>query len=46
MLAWDPDAMPSGWEAGRQRYFAINRLQLAATWTAFALFVVAMIVNG
>jgi hypothetical protein len=24
MLAWDPDATPPDWEAGRQRYFNIN----------------------
>jgi hypothetical protein len=24
MLAWDPEAMPTGWRAGRRRYFAIN----------------------
>jgi hypothetical protein len=24
MLAWDPEAMPTGWSAGRRRYFAIN----------------------
>ena len=24
MLAWDPEAMPENWEAGRRRYFTIN----------------------
>jgi len=44
MLAWDPDAMPAEWEtAGRKRYFAINWIQLVATWAAFALFLVALI---
>jgi uncharacterized membrane protein len=43
MLAWDPDDLPADWEAGRQRYFTINWLQLATTWAAFALFVVALI---
>jgi hypothetical protein len=42
MLAWDPEAMPPGWEAGRQRYFAINWLQLVTTWAAFALFLAAL----
>ena len=28
MLAWDPEAMPADWEAGRQRYFTINWIQL------------------
>lgn len=43
ILAWDPDAMPKGWESGRRRYFRINRVQLAATWTVFALFLTALI---
>lgn len=42
MLAWDPDAMPPDWEAGRQRYFTINWIQLATTWSAFALFLGAL----
>ena len=41
MLAWDPEAMPADWEAGRQRYFTLNWIQLAATWTAFGLFLAA-----
>ncbi|GIH97652.1 hypothetical protein ACFFMN_43175 [Planobispora siamensis] len=32
MPAWDPEAKPADWEAGRQRYFTINRIQLATTW--------------
>ncbi|HKV68390.1 MAG TPA: hypothetical protein VJN72_09890 [Gaiellales bacterium] len=43
ILAWDPDALPADWEAGRQRYFTINWSQLATTWTAFALFLVALV---
>ena len=43
MLAWDPDAMPAEWEAGRRHYFALNWIQAAATWTAFALFLVALV---
>jgi hypothetical protein len=43
MLAWDPDDMPVDWEAGRQRYFTINWIQLATTWAAFALFLLALI---
>jgi uncharacterized membrane protein len=42
ILGWDPDAMPADWEAGRQRYFAINWIQMATTWSAFALFLVAL----
>jgi uncharacterized membrane protein len=42
MLAWDPEDMPADWEAGRQRYFAINWIQFVTTWAAFALFIVAL----
>ena len=42
ILAWDPEAMPANWEAGRRRYFTINLIQLATTWAAFALFLVAL----
>jgi MFS family permease len=42
ILAWDPEAMPADWEAGRRRYFTINLIQLAVTWAAFALFLVAL----
>jgi hypothetical protein len=35
--------MPPDWEAGRERYFAINWIQLVTTWAAFALFLVALI---
>lgn len=42
ILAWDPESMPADWEAGRRRYFAINWIQLATTWTAFALFLGAL----
>ena len=43
MLAWDPDAMPSGWEEIRARYFALNWIRAAATWSAFALFLAALV---
>ena len=43
LLAWDPEAMPAGWEAGRRRYFALNWVRAAATWVAFALFLAALI---
>ena len=42
ILAWDPDALPADWEAGRRRYFTINWIQLVVTWSAFALFLVAL----
>jgi hypothetical protein len=44
MLAWDPEAMPPHWEAGRQKYFTINWIQMVTTWSAFALFIAALIV--
>jgi hypothetical protein len=43
MLAWDPEAMPAQWEAGRRKYFAINWIQLASTWTVFGLFLAALV---
>jgi len=43
MLAWDPEDLPAGWEAGRRRYFTINWIQFATTWGAMALFLVALI---
>ena len=43
ILAWDPEALPADWDAGRERYFTINWLQLATTWAAFALFLLALI---
>ena len=43
MLAWDPEAMPANRDAGRRRYFALNWIQLAATWTAFGLFLAALV---
>jgi hypothetical protein len=42
-VGWDPEAMPADWEAGRRRYFTINWIQMATTWAAFALFLVALV---
>jgi uncharacterized membrane protein len=42
ILGWNPDELPKDWEAGRRRYFAINWIQFATTWAAFALFLVAL----
>ena len=42
MRSWDPDAMPADWEAGRQKYFNINWLQMVTTWSALGLFLVAL----
>ena len=43
ILAWDPEALPADWEAGRRRYFTINWIQLAVTWAACALFLMALV---
>jgi hypothetical protein len=43
MLAWDPDALPEGWEATRRRYFALDWIRAAATWMAFGLFLAALV---
>jgi hypothetical protein len=43
MLAWEPDAVPAGWKATRQRYFALNWIRAVATWLAFALFLAALV---
>lgn len=43
ILAWDPDALPADWDAGRRRYFTINWIQMGATWAAFAAFLVALV---
>ena len=37
------DAMAPGWEDGRRRYFTLNWIQASATWTAFGLFLLALI---
>jgi hypothetical protein len=43
MLAWDPGHMPQGWEATRHYYFRLNWIRATATWTAFGLFLAALI---
>jgi hypothetical protein len=43
MLAWDPDHLPEGWEATRERYFTLNWVRAGATWLAFALFLAALV---
>lgn len=42
IMAWDPDRMPDGWGETRRRYFLYNWIRAAATWTAFALFLAAL----
>jgi hypothetical protein len=43
MLGWDPDELPEDWEEIRRRYFAINWIRAVSTWTAFALFLAALV---
>jgi hypothetical protein len=43
LLSWDPDALPTGWERARTRYFTYNWLRFGATWAAFALFLAALL---
>ena len=43
ILSWDVESIPADWEATRNRYFAINWIQCATTWAAFAVFMVALI---
>ena len=43
MLAWDPEAMPPSWEAGRNKHFTINWVQMVTTWSAFGIFIAALI---
>jgi hypothetical protein len=45
MLGWDPNAMPGDWEATRRRYFSLDWIRAAATWTAFGLFLAALVVQ-
>jgi hypothetical protein len=43
ILAWDTESLPTDWEAVRRTYFLINAIQLVVTWTAFALFIGALV---
>ena len=33
MLAWDPTDMPGDWESRRCRYFTLDWIRAASTWT-------------
>ena len=46
ILSWDPAALPPGWERIRARYFALNWIRALITWTAFALFLVALVAEA
>ena len=41
ILSWDPDEVPDDWRIARTRYFRLNWLRAALTWTSFALFLTA-----
>ena len=41
ILGWDPAAVPDNWRAVQIRYFALNWIRGAFTWTAFGLFLAA-----
>jgi hypothetical protein len=43
MLAWDPDHMPDDWQAVRRFYFKLNWIRALSTWTAFGLFLAALV---
>jgi hypothetical protein len=43
ILAGDPEARPADLEAARRRYFTINWIQCVTTWSAFGLFLAALI---
>ena len=43
ILSWEPDALPDGWEAIRDRYYAFNWIRFACTVAAFGLFLAALV---
>jgi hypothetical protein len=43
MLGWDPDHMPEDWQAVRRFYFKLNWIRAVSTWTAFGLFLGALV---
>jgi hypothetical protein len=43
MLSWNPDLMPEDWEAKRRYYFKLNWIRAFSTWTAFGLFLAALV---
>jgi hypothetical protein len=45
MLAWDPEAMPAGWESTRKYYFTLNWIRSFTTWGAFGQFLAALCVE-
>jgi hypothetical protein len=43
MLAWDPEHLPQDWEETRRYYFKLNWIRAISTWTAFGLFLAALL---
>jgi hypothetical protein len=43
MLGWDPDALPDDWPAVQAYYFRLNWIRTVITWTAFGLFLAALV---
>ena len=41
ILGWDAAAVPADWRVVRARYFRLNWVRGALTWSAFALFLLA-----
>ena len=41
ILGWDPASVPEDWRAIQSRYFVLNWIRGAFTWTAFGLFLAA-----
>lgn len=43
MLSWDPDHLPEDWQAVRRFYFKLNWIRAISTWSAFGLFLTALV---
>jgi hypothetical protein len=43
MLGWDPDELPGDWRAVQAYYFRLNWIRTVITWTAFGLFLAALV---
>ena len=41
IMRWQPDRLPADWTVARRRYFLLNWLRGALTWSALALFAAA-----
>jgi uncharacterized membrane protein YidH (DUF202 family) len=43
ILGWDPDELPDYWPAVQAYYFRLNWIRTVITWTAFGLFLAALV---